>query len=55
MEKFESLLTIKTPVVAASLLNEAGIIGAAVYADTERKRQQAVARKIRLATRQQAQ
>ncbi|MCC2605433.1 polyphosphate--glucose phosphotransferase [Planctobacterium marinum] len=54
MEKFESLLTLKTPVVAATLLNEAGIIGAAVYAETERKRQQAIARKIRLATRHNA-
>lgn len=53
MEKFESLLDLNTPVVAASLLNEAGIIGAAVYADTERKRAQAAARKARAATRAQ--
>ena len=47
MEKFEKLLELNTPVVAASLLNEAGIIGAAVYADTERKRDQLVARTAR--------
>ncbi len=54
MEKFEAHLTIDTPVVAAALLNEAGIIGAAVYADTERKRQQAIARRERLARQRAA-
>lgn len=55
MEKFQDHLTVNTPVVAASLLNEAGIIGAAVYAETERKRQQALARKARLAKQRKAQ
>ena len=53
LEKFEKHLDLNTPVVAASLLNEAGIIGAAVYADTERKRAQAAARKARQAVRAQ--
>ncbi|XOV81172.1 MAG: polyphosphate--glucose phosphotransferase [Aestuariibacter sp.] len=53
MDKFEKYLALNTPVVAASLLNEAGIIGAAVYADTERKRQQAAARKARRENRMQ--
>lgn len=51
LDKFEKYLDVNTPVVAASLLNEAGIIGAAVYGDTERKRQQALARKARQAIR----
>lgn len=51
MEKFEKHIEIDTPVMAAALLNEAGIIGAAVYADAERKRAQALARKQRLAER----
>lgn len=53
LEKFEKYLELNTPVVAASLLNEAGIIGAAVYADIERKRAQAAARKARQAVRAQ--
>lgn len=48
LEKFEKHLTIETPVKAATLLNEAGIIGAAIYAVTERRRQQALARKAKL-------
>lgn len=35
MEKFEAYLQLKTPVIAASLLNEAGIIGAAVFGATK--------------------
>ncbi len=45
LSKFSDLLTVKTPVVAASMLNEAGIVGAAIYAQTERKRLQDMARK----------
>lgn len=40
LEKYQDYLDVKTPVVAASLLNEAGIIGAAVYAVTERENRQ---------------
>jgi polyphosphate glucokinase len=35
MEKFESTITVKTPVKPAKLLNEAGIIGAAVNASLD--------------------
>jgi polyphosphate glucokinase len=45
LSKFSDSLTVKTPVVAASMLNEAGIVGAAIYAQTERKRQQNTAGK----------
>lgn len=38
LEKFEPHLTVSTPVVAASMLNEAGIVGAAVYAQQEQQR-----------------
>lgn len=35
LPKFASLLTVKTPVVAASMLNEAGIVGAALFAQSK--------------------
>jgi polyphosphate glucokinase len=34
MRKFESILTVDTPVVAAQLRNQAGIVGAAVAAES---------------------
>ena len=36
-EKFLPYIDIKTPIVAAKLHNEAGIIGAAYYASTKQK------------------
>jgi polyphosphate glucokinase len=45
LPKFADLLTVKTPVVAASMLNEAGIVGAAIYAQSEQKRQHNMATK----------
>lgn len=41
--RFIDLLTVKTPVVAASMLNEAGIVGAAINADNERQYAQQLA------------
>ncbi|UAA39767.1 ROK family protein [Paraneptunicella aestuarii] len=38
LDKFQEFLNINTPYVAASLLNEAGIIGAAIYAASELER-----------------
>ncbi len=38
LDRFADALTVKTPVVAATMLNEAGIVGAAIYAQTEQKR-----------------
>jgi len=35
LEKFEALLTVKAPVVAAKFLNQAGIVGAALYAESQ--------------------
>lgn len=36
MEKYAEQLTVKTPVVPAKFLNQAGIVGAALYAETQR-------------------
>ena len=38
LHKFSPMMTIKTPVVAASFLNQAGIVGAALFAEEELKR-----------------
>lgn len=46
LEKFIDLLTVKTPVVAASMLNEAGIVGAAIIARAEDKRMQGLAQLV---------
>jgi polyphosphate glucokinase len=37
LEKFAELLTIQAPIVAARFLNQAGIVGAALYAETQIK------------------
>ena len=34
LEKFSPMFTVRTPVVAASFLNQAGIVGAALYAES---------------------
>ena len=34
LEKFSPLITVRTPVVPASFLNQAGIVGAALYAES---------------------
>ena len=41
LHKFAPLITTKTPVVAASFLNQAGIVGAALFAEAEMQRIQA--------------
>lgn len=46
LQKFIDLLTVKTPVVAASMLNEAGIVGAAIFAKTEHQRVQKLAQLV---------
>jgi polyphosphate glucokinase len=38
LHKFSPMITIKVPVVAASFLNQAGIVGAALFAEEEMKR-----------------
>lgn len=40
LEKFADQLTVAAPVVAASFLNQAGIVGAALYAETQLKARQ---------------
>ncbi len=35
LEKFSPMITIRTPVVAAGFLNQAGIVGAALYAESK--------------------
>ena len=37
-DKFKQQITVKTPVKPASLLNQAGIIGAAIYAQSKNSR-----------------
>jgi polyphosphate glucokinase len=39
LHKFSPMITTKVPVVAASFLNQAGIVGAALFAEEEMKRQ----------------
>jgi len=38
LHKFSPMITTKVPVVAASFLNQAGIVGAALFAEEEMKR-----------------
>jgi polyphosphate glucokinase len=41
LDKFQSQITVRTPVVSADFLNQAGIVGAALFAESQLSKQQA--------------